>query len=59
MLIHLVADVPIGINVSGGVDSSMLFKLCSNKLTNPHLFNQNYKNYEELDWINEFSSGAI
>ena len=54
---HLVSDVPVGLNISGGVDSSMLFKLSLNSLKNPFLFNLNYKGYEELNWINQFSKG--
>ena len=54
---HLISDVSVGLNISGGVDSSMLFELASKTLKDPYLFNQNYQGYEELEWIKEFSPG--
>ena len=56
---HLVSDVEVGLNVSGGVDSSMLVRFALEKLGKAHLFNQDYVGYSELPWIKEIAAGGI
>ncbi len=55
---HLISDVSVGLNVSGGVDSSMLVRATLAELGHAHLFTQNYKGYSELAWVNEISEGG-
>ncbi|MDP3229883.1 MAG: asparagine synthase (glutamine-hydrolyzing) [Acidovorax sp.] len=55
---HLVADVAVGLNVSGGVDSSMLVRTTLAELGHAHLFTQDYAGYSELPWVNEVSEGG-
>lgn len=55
---HLVADVAVGLNVSGGVDSSMLVSATLNELGHAHLFTQDYDGYSELPWVNEIREGG-
>jgi asparagine synthase (glutamine-hydrolysing) len=55
---HLVADVAVGLNVSGGVDSSMLVRTTLAELGHAHLFTQDYEGYSELPWVNEISEGG-
>jgi asparagine synthase (glutamine-hydrolysing) len=55
---HLVADVAVGLNVSGGVDSSMLIRTTVAELGSAHLFNQDYEGYSELPWVREVSEGG-
>ena len=55
---HLVSDVPVGLNVSGGTDSSMLVRTTLAELGHAHLFTQDYAGYSELPWVNEISGGA-
>lgn len=40
---HLVADVPVGLNVSGGVDSSLLCALAGEELSDLHVFTQDFE----------------
>ena len=52
------ADVPLGMNVSGGLDSSTLINLvCQNLPTQKSIeaftFYCNDENYDELPWVNE------
>lgn len=52
------ADVPLGMNVSGGLDSSTLISLVqqhlpANKTIEAFTFYSNDKNYDELPWVNE------
>lgn len=52
------ADVPLGMNVSGGLDSSTLINLVhknlpSQKSIEAFTFYSNNKNYDELPWVNE------
>ena len=48
---HLISDVDIGINVSAGVDSSMLVQKALFKEGNSiNLFTQDYPKYSELYW---------
>lgn len=55
---HLVSDVAVGLNVSGGVDSSMLVRTTLAELGHAHLFTQDYEGYSELPWVNEISEGG-
>ena len=56
---HLVADVDVGLNVSGGVDSSMLVRTTIETLDEAHLFTQDYEGYSELPWVREVAEGGI
>ncbi|TVR06858.1 MAG: asparagine synthase (glutamine-hydrolyzing), partial [Salinarimonadaceae bacterium] len=40
---HLIADVPVGLNVSGGVDSSLLCALAGEELSDLHVFTQDFE----------------
>lgn len=55
---HLVADVEVGLNVSGGVDSSMLVRATVDALGHAHLFTQEYEGYSELPWVREIADGG-
>jgi asparagine synthase (glutamine-hydrolysing) len=55
---HLVSDVAVGLNVSGGVDSSMLVRTTLAELGHAHLFTQDYEGYSELPWVKEVSEGG-
>ncbi|MCP9830079.1 asparagine synthase (glutamine-hydrolyzing) [Synechococcus sp. HJ21-Hayes] len=55
---HLVADVEVGLNVSGGVDSSMLVRSTVETLGHAHLFTQDYDGYSELPWVREIAGGG-
>lgn len=55
---HLVSDVAVGLNVSGGVDSSMLVQTTLAELGHAHLFTQDYEGYSELPWVKEVSQGG-
>lgn len=55
---HLVADVDVGLNVSGGVDSSMLVRATVEALGHAHLFTQDYDGYSELPWVREIADGG-
>ena len=55
---HLVSDVAVGLNVSGGVDSSMLVRTTLAELGHAHLFTQDYDGYSELPWVKEVSEGG-
>ena len=50
---HLVADVNVGLNISGGVDSSMLVKGALKQDQYIKLFNQDYEHYSELKWVKQ------
>lgn len=56
---HLVADVRVGLNVSGGVDSAMLVCAAIRNLGQAHLFVQDYTDYSELPWVREIAKGGI
>ncbi len=58
ILSNLVSDVNIGLNVSGGVDSSMLVRKTIKHLGHADLFTQNYPEYSELPWVQEISEGG-
>lgn len=52
------ADVPLGMNVSGGLDSSTLISLVhqnlpSQKTIEAFTFYSNNENYDELPWVNQ------
>lgn len=55
---HLIADVAVGLNVSGGVDSSMLVRTALETLGHAHLFTQDYEGYSELPWVREVADGG-
>lgn len=56
---HLVADVEVGLNVSGGVDSSMLTRAAIAQLGTAHLFTQDYAGYSEAPWVREIAGGGV
>jgi len=49
------ADVPLGFNISGGVDSSLLLSLVNlfedKRQINAYTFYTGYSNYDELPWV--------
>lgn len=55
---QLVADVAVGLNVSGGVDSSLLVRIAVERLGQVHLFTQDYRGYSEELWVREISGGG-
>ncbi|MDA7546248.1 asparagine synthase (glutamine-hydrolyzing) [Alphaproteobacteria bacterium] len=55
---NLIADVKTGLNVSGGVDSSMLITMASNKVENLNLFTQDFPGYSELSSVKKISKGS-
>lgn len=56
---HLAADVEVGLNVSGGVDSALLTRAAIAGLGTAHLFTQDYPGYSELPWVREIAGGGI
>ena len=54
------ADVPLGFNISGGVDSSLLLALVNNYQSSEKIkaftFYTGDKRYDELSWVNEMIS---
>jgi len=55
------SDVPVGFNISGGLDSSTLLSLVSHKFPsssdiNAFTFFSNNSEYDELPWVNELIS---
>ena len=54
---NLISDVGLGLNVSGGVDSSMLVNMTREQLNDTNLFTQDYLGYSELPWVKEISKG--
>lgn len=56
---HLVADVKVGINVSGGVDSSVLVTQAKRELDDVHAFTQDYEEpYSEAKWVRDVAEGC-
>ncbi len=50
---HCISDVKIGLNISGGVDSSLLITYVNNIINPVTCFTQNYQAYSEEKWIKE------
>lgn len=49
---HLIADTAIGLNISGGLDSSTLVHYVNQASDEPlHGFNQDYEGYSEAPWV--------
>jgi len=56
---HLVADVRVGLNVSGGVDSSVLVRLAQPAIKDLHVFTQDFElPYSEGPWVRKVADGA-
>ncbi len=56
---HLVADVPVGLNVSGGVDSSVLVRAALKVQPDLHVFTQDYPEpYSELGFVKKVANGT-
>ncbi len=56
---HLIADVGVGLNVSGGVDSSLLVGIARNIVGDIHLFSQDYEApYSEARFVAEVADGC-
>ena len=49
--LHLNADVNIGLNISGGIDSSILVKGIQKKDIIQTYLNQNFSEFSEIEWI--------
>jgi asparagine synthase (glutamine-hydrolysing) len=59
ILNHQVSDVPVGLNVSGGVDSSVLVAVSSRDIPDLHVFTQDYEEpYSEARWVRKVANGA-
>jgi len=56
---HLIADVNVGINVSGGVDSSLLVSISKSYMSDIKLFSQDYEPpYSESYWVREIAGDS-
>jgi len=56
---HLIADVKVGLNVSGGVDSSVLVGVTSKAVDDLHVFTQDFPEpYSEAAWVRKVANGA-
>ena len=59
VLDHQASDVPVGLNVSGGVDSSVLVAVSSRDIPDLHVFTQDYEEpYSEAIWVRKVANGA-
>tara|TARA_R110002096_G_scaffold16898_2_gene57708 strand:+ start:38381 stop:40081 length:1701 start_codon:yes stop_codon:yes gene_type:complete len=54
---HLVADVQVGLNISGGVDSAALVHFVTRALGSCHSFTQDFQGYSERPWVEEVAQG--
>jgi asparagine synthase (glutamine-hydrolysing) len=56
---HLVSDVRVGLNVSGGVDSSVLVRTSLSQVENLHVFTQDFDGpYSEAPWVRKVAVGT-
>lgn len=56
---HLIADVKVGLNVSGGVDSSVLVRVSEPHIGDLHVFSQDFDEpYSEAPWVRKVVNGA-
>ncbi len=56
---HLIADVRVGLNVSGGVDSSVLVRVTAPEIGDLHVFTQDFEPpYSEGPWVRKVADGA-
>ncbi len=56
---HLTADVKVGLNVSGGVDSSLLVRATVSHVDDLHVFTQDFEPpYSEAPWVRQVADGA-
>jgi asparagine synthase (glutamine-hydrolysing) len=56
---HLISDVQTGLNVSGGVDSSTIIGVARRKVSEIHLFTQDYEPpYSEAYWVKQVAGDA-
>jgi asparagine synthase (glutamine-hydrolysing) len=54
---HMVSDVRVGLNVSGGLDSSILVALAGQYAENIHVFSQDFAApYSEAEWVRQVAS---
>ena len=49
--LHCISDVEIGLNISGGVDSSLLISYIKNTLGKFNTFTQDFENFSEKYWV--------
>lgn len=54
---QLVADVQVGLNISGGVDSATLVHFVTRALGSCHSFTQDFPGYSERPWVEEVARG--
>jgi asparagine synthase (glutamine-hydrolysing) len=56
---HLIADVRVGLNVSGGVDSSVLVRVSAPEIDDLHVFTQDFEEpYSEGPWVRKVADGT-